>query len=673
MISLDTETTGVDFHHGARPFLVTIGHEDGSCSYWEWSVDPETRMPKIPRQDILEIGNILKKEELITLQNPKFDVMALESIDLWRLNKIDVSKWWKKVRDTLLLSHLLASNQPHDLTSLALVYLGVNIQPYEDEMGVAVNECRRLVRSKYPSWRIAKKDDPMMPSAKEKTWKFDMWLPRLLARQEGLNSNHPWNTVTREYACSDTTVTLPLYKSMEKIVYKRKLDKIYNERLKILPVVHRMEEYGITLSKSRLENSIKEYQEEIEASKRVCVNIAASMGFELNLPKSGNNNSLREFAFDVLKLPTLKASKKTGAASLDGATLDEYAATLESRSKAKKFVEKLRGMRKRATAVSYMESYKRFWLTVSGSTDFMVLHPSLNATGTDTLRFSSSNPNEQNISKKEGFNIRYCFGPAEGREWWSCDAKNIELRLPAYEAGEEAMIELFERPNDPPYFGSNHLLAFDVLYPELFAKHGAAVKKLFASSYYQWVKNGNFAVQYGAQEASGTADRAYHMPGAQAKIQKRLGKIADLNLKMIEHANKRGYVETMPDSEVDPDRGYPLLCTRSHWGSILPTVPLSYHVQGTAMWWMMRAMIKCDKYLRDLSNKSGKDYRIVMQVHDELVFDFPKGHGREPWKTNLPVIRQLQKLMEEGGKAIGVPTPTSCEYHEESWSEGRSL
>ena len=51
------------------------------------------------------------------------------------------------------------------------------------------------------------------------------------------------------------------------------------------------------------------------------------------------------------------------------------------------------------------------------------LHTSLNMCGTDTLRWSSNNPNSQNISKKEGFNLRYAFGPAPGREWWSLDGQ----------------------------------------------------------------------------------------------------------------------------------------------------------------------------------------------------------------------------------------------------------
>jgi DNA polymerase I-like protein with 3'-5' exonuclease and polymerase domains len=313
---------------------------------------------------------------------------------------------------------------------------------------------------------------------------------------------------------------------------------------------------------------------------------------------------------------------------------------------------------------------------VSEQLGYAMLYSSLNLTGTDTLRCSSSNPNSQNVSKQElalldggrGRTIRYVFGPLPGREWWSADAQNIELRLPGYEAGEEAMVALFERPNDPPYFGSYHMLIFDLLHPEKFAEYGMKCKEVYGDTWYQWTKNGNFAVGYGSVEESGTADRTYHVPGAFRKIKGLFSKIhgkGGLNEQQIKFAERRGYVETMPDRTVDPTRGYPLLCARTNYGRIKPTVPLNYHVQGSAMWWMGKAMVRCYEYLRSLG-----DFRLIMQVHDELVFDFPAGSGPEPWRTNLPRIRKIKHLMEEGGRDLGVPTPVQVKYHPHNWGEG---
>ena len=214
------------------------------------------------------------------------------------------------------------------------------------------------------------------------------------------------------------------------------------------------------------------------------------------------------------------------------------------------------------------------------------------------------------------------------------------------------------------------MLIFDVLHPEKFAKHGMECKDVYADSWYQWTKNGNFAVGYGSVESSGTADRAYHMEGGFLKVKKRFKRIhgkGGLNDQQIAFAERHGYVETMPDKTVDEDRGYPLYCERTRWGKILPTVPLNYHVQGTAMWWMCKAMVRCHNYLAKVSKAKGVGYHLIMQVHDELVFDFPKGKTST---YNKPIIEECMRLMRMGGDDIGLPTPVSCLYHPHNWGEG---
>lgn len=659
MISIDCETTGKDLYHGARPFLVTTCDEDGNNTWFEWDVDPLTRKPEIPRDDLFEIEGMLDKGFLV-LQNPRFDVRALYTID------IDGEWNWEKTYDTLLAGHLLASNQPHDLTTMALIYLGVGIKKYEDAIEKACREARRIAGTSYPDWRIAKKGLPEMPSAKEKVWKFDMWLPRAIAKEEGYSQGHPWWTVCSEYANVDSTVTLPLFKKQRDLLKERGLWKIYLERLKILPVAYAMEDRGITISGSRLEELTEDYREVADKCHRICITLAD--GEIEKLPVSGVSNALKHVIFDKFGLVSTKKTEK-GNPSMDKSVLDDWLLDLPEHGRPHAFIKNLKAYRKRKTAITYMDGYKRFWIhRRDRNGDGHVLHPSLNPTGTNTLRWSSSNPNEQNISKKEGFNLRYCFGPAPGREWWSLDAENIELRIPAYEAGEEEMVNLFEKRDEPPYYGSYHLLIFDTLHPKEFSKHGVECKKIYGSTLYQWTKNGNFALQYGAVESSGTADRAYHVPGAQRRIQRRFGKIAELNRKMIKQAERHGYVETMPDKTVDPLQGYPLLCTRSKWGGVLPTVPLSYHVSGTAMWWMAKGMVRCQKYLNRLNARCTKpEFFMVMQVHDELVFDFPR-HPNE--MGHISKVRKIRSLMEQGGKDIGVPTPVNIEYSPETWNEG---
>lgn len=747
MISLDMETTGVDFHHGTKPFFVTTCQPDGTQKFWEWDVDPLTRQPNIPEEDLDEIEELIilsgiANNDLI-LQNAKFDVAALRTI----CPRISDNWPWERTQDTLIGGHLLCSNGPHDLTSMTSQYLGHDITPLEKSLEEAVQAARRWCRTHHPDWAIAKDGRADMPSSKGSLWRADYWLPRsLYLRDEEVQAQHPtWEHVLRDYAngteehLGDSPATLALWDFMKCELRRRDLWTIYQERMKVLPIAYRMEERGVTLSKCRLDQLKITYGEESEKAGRICTNIAAERQYELTLPAGGVNNSLRTFMFDVMNFERIYNTKsRSGAPTLDKTAMEHYMATLNSTSKQYLFVKSLLAKRKRDTAINYMEAYERFWVPVGDSplrtsnvTELLkvwengqsvepmladaleeagcdnqellvglrnksvhpqrvhqellsvtwTLHPSLNPTGTDTLRWSSSNPNEQNISKQEGFNLRYAFGPAPGREWWSLDAKNIEARLPAYLSGERDQIALFEKPDEPPYYGSMHLLNFHTVYPDIWEKElrevgldkvGPTCKKKYAASYYQWCKNGGFAIQYGCQERKG--DATFHKAGAFKLLKQRFSKLAKLNDDCIRYANQHGYVETIPDRTVDPKRGYPLMCTRMDNGFVLPTVPLNYKIQGSAMWWTAKGMIRCDPLLEEWSRKKFKAF-IVMQVHDEMVFDLPqRAHPlQDPARSNLDRIRELQALMEQGGDDFGIPTPVGVEYNPDNWSEGVTL
>lgn len=747
MIGKDTEATGLDFSHGAKAFFVNHCDEDGNINFWEADVDPLTREPQWSEADIREIEEEANKHDEWVYQNPKFDFKSEASIGI--KHPPDA---WSRTKCTLMAGHLLGSNQPHDLTSMALVYLGINIKPLEEALKQACNEARRFAKSHFPTWMIAKEGLPNMPSVKPESekknpdglplsspWANDMWLPRAIAKhmwecsecrtyisalrltflsghetieeiyadlskahkkiaqsKQGWEwrppsvqweGHHPWWTVLREYSNADPAVTINLYKRQRELLIERGLWEIYLERMKVLPVAHAMECRGVTISKVRVEELETQYTESAAKASRICCNLS---GGRLEEMPKGLSNSIREVITEELGLVSTRKTDK-GNPSYDKFMVDEWLITLDQKSKQYKFIKNLRDYRKRMTALGYSRTYKEYWKPLDiynekGEQLWYCLYSSINPTATSTLRWNSENPNQQQISKQEieeedgsAHNARYMFGPAPGREWWSCDAQNIELRIPAYEAGEQAMIDLFEKPDEPPYFGSNHLLFFDILHPDKWDRKDPEgllkAKKKYNSTWYQWTKNGDFAVQYGAVAESGTADRAYHVPGGQKMIESRLSNIKKLSRRMIEFANETGYVETIPDKTVNPKRGYPLLCTRSKWGKIVETVPLSYHVQGTAMWWMGMAMVRCNEFLEELNRKKGKldHYRITLQVHDELVFDFPRGIGRDSWKTNLPIIREIQRLMALGGEGIGVPTPVGCEYHVSNWGEGVSI
>ena len=717
LISLDTEDTGIDLYHGAMPFFVTTANEAGEVKFWEWDVDPFTRRVRIPVSDVAEIEAVVTEAGELVLQNAKFDVKALAT------SKV-VEAWpWGKTHDTLIAGHLLASNQPHDLTSMALQYLGVDIQPLENRLETAVKDARKLCKQRFPKWRIAERDLEGMPSAKEKTWKFDSWLPRTIARALEYERGHPWWTVLREYANADSAVTLPLWRMMRGRVEAEGLWPYYAEKVKTVAALEMMEARGTTVLLPKLQSIKAEYDVEIAAARADCEGIAARYEMpcpdhqeglfgcrhcggegrvpaELILPKAGNNGSLLRFAFEVLKLPVLKwtSGGKSGkrAPSLDKDIIEEYKRTLPEGDQLL-FVKRLSANRKRAKSCEFLEAYLRFGLPAGEG--LMVLHASINPTATDTTRFSMSNPNLQQVSKlatmceaclgdgcgacggsgEDLHSVRGIFGPGPGREWWSADASNIELRLPAYESGERALIDLFERPGEPPFYGSQHLLNFSIIYRDIWERELAAVgfekvgpycKKHYGATEYHWTKGGGLAMQYQCGEE--TADRAFRRRGGYAKLKAHFRALDALNSKWVAYARKHGFIETIPDRSIGAARGYPLLCSRTEYGGILPTVPLNYHTQGTAGWWMHKAINRCQAKL-DEWRRGGFDAFMALTVHDELVFDMPRAPiiGGKP--GNLPRMRALQRLMEQGGDDIRIRTPVSVEYHAESWAKGQAV
>lgn len=675
ILSFDTETTGVDFWHGSRVFFVSMCDENDNQYHWRWDVDPFTREVTVPPADVAEIRGIVDRADAIVGHNVKFDVHALRFAD-----PVAFAEWpWEKTHDTMVAAHLLGSNQLKDLTTLGVRYLGVDISRFETDLEHAVKRARHVVESKAfveerGEWATGHADRPDMPSAKGGSpWRTDYWLPfALWERYTDLAKEHPeWATVLETYGNADTAMTVRLWQAMESELRRLDVWEHYLSRMRTLPVLTRMERLGVTVIRENLDALEASYVRSSASLGAECLAVARKRGADLVLPKTGANGSLKAFVFGNLKLPPVHSKKsKTGEPSLDKNALAHYDSTLPE-GDALRFVRALRRKRKVDTSISYIQSYRRFGIDEGNG--IMRLHPSINPTGTTVTRRSSSNPNEQNISDQrdeDGHSLRSAFGPAPGREWYSLDFENLELRIPAYEAGETAMIDLFERPDDPPYFGSNHLLAAHILWPAEFEEtQTESAGWSFKEKYkllYKRTKNGNFAVQYGAMEQSGTADRAYGQAGAQRKIQERLGRIATLNRSMIDHANRHGYVYTMPERDVSAAKGFPIMCTRSDFGGVTPTTPLSYHIQGTAGRVAEKALQRCQRQLDEWNRRAKCPdlYRIAIEVHDEIVFDFPAGRARNAEKINI-----IKGLMERSGDDIGVPLKVDVSYHPNNWAE----
>ena len=329
-------------HNGRLPLDCD---EEWNNTYWEWDVNPQTRKVSIPTRDLEEIVQRIEEADEIVLQNSKFDATTLTLLQNWPI------EWpWEKTRDTLLAAHLLESNKRKDLNALALRYLDIDISQCEEELDEAVKEARSIAKGQ--DWRLAKVDLPEMPSAKEKIWKFDLWVPRAVAKRKLPGWKKEWLTVTSKYANSDSSVTLGIYQQQIKILEQRGLLPIYEMRLKLLPIIFEMERGGVVGSHKRMDELYAMYEEEAAKAGRICENIAENMGYCLQLPKAGSNNSLTDFVFNGLKLEPIyqNKKKKTKAPDLDKRALESYKETLPPKSKGHLFISKLREKRQRDTA-----------------------------------------------------------------------------------------------------------------------------------------------------------------------------------------------------------------------------------------------------------------------------------------------------------------------------------
>lgn len=633
LYGFDSETTGVDLYHGCRPFLWSACSDSGDILTWEWDVNPLTREPIIPPADLKELRAFVRHNHFV-YHNTKFDVRAGSTIGMPEPD-------WEFVEDTHLASHVLASSESHKLKDLALKYLDVNDDD-QKELQEAVNAARRTGRKL--GWRIANEGDPHFPAWKPKKnegwWVADMWLPRAVAKYQNFRKDHPWWTVARRYNKIDAERTIALWMVLQEAMEEEGLLDLYHARRKLLPITYRMESRGMTFSSKKLQPTKAEYTEKSCKSRESCVRLA---GPPHTVKSLTSPTQLRSILFDKYKLPVGKKTKSQKNYSTDKEVLAELLDKAKPGSTAHRFIENLLDTRGFATAVQYIESYEKFAKPCVTHPLYWTLHPGFNISGTSTTRFSSGNPNAQNISKKEKANIRKIFGPLPGREWWAMDYSNIEMRIFAYASGDKRLIEAFESGF------SVHLIFAEILWPKEYAeclKHGWEFKDKYESTLYQWTKNGNFALIYGAGVKK--ANTTYHKDGAYDLIRKHLPLI-DKFMKAKDHeARSKGYIECIG--------GYRLQVPEKK-----PHCAVNYFVQGTAGWCMINAMNRVDEYLGTLP-----DHHLIMTIHDELDYDFPA-------KSPLKYPYRCKQLMEMSGNDIGIPTPVDVERHVDNWAVGERI
>jgi DNA polymerase-1 len=248
------------------------------------------------------------------------------------------------------------------------------------------------------------------------------------------------------------------------------------------------------------------------------------------------------------------------------------------------------------------------------------LHTTFNQTATTTGRLSSTNPNLQNIPirSEEGREIRACFVAEEGCKLISADYSQIELRVLAHIAEEQVLVDLFKRGEDVHAATAGEMFG---LPPEQ-VDHGTRSK----------AKMINFGIVYGLS-AYGLSDRL-NIPQEEAaefieRYLNRFPKVQEFITRTITSATDEGYVTTL----FGRMRRIPELRARQRQTRQLgERLAVSTVIQGTAADIIKVAMVRCWKALRE----AGLSTRVVLQIHDELLFEAPE-----------PELEQASKIVHD--------------------------
>lgn len=652
----DTETTGLDMWHGCEPFMVIALDEDGQGKVWEWHVNPHTRKPLIRERDRRQIRAKLAKTHNV-FHNCKFDIRALDLIDVLSPEQ----EFWDRTEDTQVASHVVNSDGPHKLEVLADKFLTLDSLE-EKELQQAVIAARRIAKKK--KWRSAKPGDPHWPatrsfSGNKAAWKMDAWLPRCVAYVDNYPKDHPWWTICRRYCLQDVMSTLGVWFTFKEAMTDEDQWRNYELKRKQLRITYEMEQRGVPIHEEKLKEASLVYGHEAVKSTNICLKLAKKPNLNL-----GSSQQLQRVLYEDLGF---KPTKKTDAGKkLDYKPGDPEYATMWSTDKEAliglegqfdkntpqaTFIKYLRLSRKYAKAVEYLESYLLNGIPIGSNNPdnrlswahgysnamrcWRMLHGNFNVVGTATTRFSAYDPNTQNVSKQEDFNLRRVFVPLPGRRYYSIDYENIEFRIFAYESGDKRLIEAFEQGF------SMHLVIAEALHPQLYRRLGP--EKFKKTETYRWIKNGNFALIYGGSPWK--VNITYRVPGAYEIIKKKLSKLEGFMRARWDEGKKYGYITTLG--------GYRLVVPKN-----APHKAANYFVQGSAGEIMMEALVKVYNYLQ-----SQPDHYMNMVIHDEIDYDFPDDDHSDK------VIHECGQLMASCGDAVGIPTPVSIDRWNSSWAD----
>ncbi|MEN6486772.1 MAG: DNA polymerase I [Syntrophobacteraceae bacterium] len=393
------------------------------------------------------------------------------------------------------------------------------------------------------------------------------------------------------YSCEDAETTWRLAPVLSEKLCGEDLEDLYAcLELPLIEILAGMEYRGILVDASRLATLSGDFEKALESEAAKIYDLAKEE-FNIQSPKQ-----LGAILFDKLGLRVVKKTKS--GPSTDVSVLEELALEhpIAEHILVYRTLSKLKG--------TYADALPRLIHPVTGR-----IHTSFNQTVTATGRLSSSDPNLQNIPirTEEGRKIREAFTPAPGCVLLSADYSQIELRILAHYSRDARLVEAFRQDEDVHRRTA----------AEMFGVHPAMV----TSDMRRQAKTINFGIIYG-MGAFGLAQRL-RIPNKAAKtaIERYFVQYSGVKRfidETIEEARRLGCSRTL----LGRKRSMPELQSRNHTMRQLgERLAINTPIQGTAADLIKKAMIDVECALK----KSGLKTAMLLQVHDELVFEVPEG------------------------------------------------
>ncbi|OAN19187.1 DNA polymerase I [Photobacterium jeanii] len=418
------------------------------------------------------------------------------------------------------------------------------------------------------------------------------------------------------YAAEDADITLRLHNVlMAKVNADDKLKSVFEDiEMPLVPVLSRIERTGVLIDSMLMGAQSNELGARLEELQAQAYEIAGEE-FNLSSPKQ-----LQAILFEKMGLPILKKTP-SGAASTNEEVLQELALDYPL----PKLILEYRSLSKLKS--TYTDKLPKMVNPTTGR-----VHTSYHQAVTATGRLSSSDPNLQNIPvrNEEGRRIRQAFVAPTGYKVLAVDYSQIELRIMAHLSGDEALLDAFRHGKDIHAATAAEILGLPL--------------ESVTSEQRRRAKAINFGLIYG-MSAFGLAKQ---LDMGRNEAQEYMDLYFERYPGVLEYmestrntASEQGYVETLFGRRLHlPD----IKSRNGMRRKAAERAAINAPMQGTAADIIKRAMVLVDEWVQQ---QPEGQVRLLMQVHDELVFEVQEEHL-------ATVTQQVQELMEAAAK-LDVP------------------